>query len=219
MTNDELPKMPALILFGPAGSGKDSAGLPLTQAFPELFYVGSGDIVRAILNDVLHPKRPLVNRYLTQGKLVPDDEMMDLFWDYLGEQRLALQYTADKTLLLNGLPRTFAQARELGLAIDVKAVYHFTNLPNYVLQQRLENRVREMIASGKTPRTDDTPDAIAQRIKDYYVAIYPTLDYYAEQNIPINCIDASLSKEGVKKMLFDYVQRLLIPNDEDSCSL
>jgi adenylate kinase len=94
---------------------------------------------------------------MDQGLLTPDDLVIDMFMDRLAQLR------TDQGFVLDGFPRTMAQAvaldealRSRGKSIDV--AINITG-PDEVLVERMLNRAKD---SG---RADDTPEAIKKRLE------------------------------------------------------
>jgi adenylate kinase len=49
------------------------------------------------------------------------------------------------------------------------------------LIERSANRVKEMIAAGQSPRPDDTPETLRNRLDVYYRNTAPLIAYYRNQ--------------------------------------
>jgi adenylate kinase len=104
------------------------------------------------------------------GQLVPDDLMIELIRERLGEE------DAREGFVLDGFPRTMAQAealeemlREIGRDLDV--VFEF-QLDDAVGVERMLRRAAE------EGRTDDTPEAIDERLRLYHAETEPLIEYY-----------------------------------------
>jgi len=104
------------------------------------------------------------------GHLVPDDLMIALIRERLGEE------DAQHGFVLDGFPRTMPQAealeemlREIGRDLDV--VFEF-QLADAVGVERMLKRAAE------EGRADDTPEAIDERLRLYHAETEPLIEYY-----------------------------------------
>jgi len=94
-----------LILMGPPGAGKGTQAKILSQRLG-IPHVASGDLFR----DHLHRRTPLgqlARQYMDRGELVPDDVTIGMI-----RERLEQPDCRDG-VILDGFPRTLAQARAL----------------------------------------------------------------------------------------------------------
>jgi adenylate kinase len=104
------------------------------------------------------------------GQLVPDDLMIALIRERLGEE------DAREGFVLDGFPRTMPQAealeemlREIDRGLDV--VFEF-QLADQVGRERMLRRAAE------ENRTDDTPEAIDERLRLYHAETEPLIEYF-----------------------------------------
>jgi adenylate kinase len=94
-----------VILLGPPGAGKGTQAAAIVKAL-NIPHVSTGDIFRANLEQ----ETPLgleAKKYMTKGELVPDELVVRLVADRLSKA------DAQKGALLDGFPRTTAQAKAL----------------------------------------------------------------------------------------------------------
>jgi adenylate kinase len=143
-----------IVILGPPGAGKgtQAAKIETDAAIP---HIATGDIVRA----EMAAKTPFgrqVKEYNLRGELVPDELMIERVRERL------LEADTGRGFVLDGFPRTLAQARALDAMLDeldrsIRVVLHF-QLPEELAEQRLLGRALE---SG---RQDDTPDVIHKRM-------------------------------------------------------
>jgi adenylate kinase len=157
-----------ILLLGPQGAGKGTQGRLIAEA-QEIPHVATGDMLRAAMaadTDLGRRVRPIYNA----GGLVPDDLMIELI-----RERLAGD-DARGGFVLDGFPRTMPQAealeemlREIGRELDV--VFQF-QLDDEVGRERMLRRAAD------EGRTDDTPEAIAERLRLYHEETEPLVEYY-----------------------------------------
>jgi len=131
--------------------------------------VATGDMLRAAMADgseLGQQVRPIYD----SGRLVPDNLMIALIRERLSGE------DAREGFVLDGFPRTMAQAdaleetlREIGRDLDV--VFEF-QIPDEVGRERMLKRAAE------EGRTDDTPEAIDERLRLYHEETKPLIEYY-----------------------------------------
>jgi adenylate kinase len=157
-----------ILLLGPQGAGKGTQG-KLISAEYGIPHVATGDMLRAAMADGSELGRQVKPIY-DAGGLVPDDLMIALI-----RERLAGE-DAREGFVLDGFPRTMAQSealeetlREIGRDLDV--VFEF-QVPDQVGRERMLKR------SAEEGRTDDTPEAIDERLRLYREETEPLIEYY-----------------------------------------
>lgn len=94
-----------LLLVGPVGAGKGTQAAALSQALG-LVHLASGNLFRQALRDG-SPLGEQARTYMQHGDLVPDDITIGMFMHELS------QPAAARGAILDGFPRTVAQARAL----------------------------------------------------------------------------------------------------------
>jgi len=191
-----------LILLGPPGAGKGTQAQHLVAKYG-LVQLSTGDMLRAAVKAGT-PLGHQVEDIMARGELCPDDAVVAI----VGE-RIA-QPDARKGFILDGFPRTVAQAEALdrmlaaqGLALD--AVIEL-RVDEAVLIKRIENRIAETTARGHELRRDDNPQVLHRRLEAYRRQTAPLISYYRRRGVlrtvdgmaPITAvtaqIDAALSK-------------------------
>ena len=179
-----------LVLVGPPGAGKGTQAVQLAERLG-VPHISTGDLFRANLSEMT-PLGVEAKRYMDTGHLVPDDVTCRMVKARLGEP------DAGKGFILDGFPRTLAQADaldamldELGLPLD--AVVEFA-VADEVVVQRLLGRGRD----------DDTEDVIRNRQKVYRDETAPLLDHYRAKLVSV---DAVGSVDEVFERLVDALPR------------
>jgi adenylate kinase len=189
-------KYRTILLFGMPGSGKGTQGAILGQ-LPDLIHVSCGDIFRKL------PKYGELGRevvhYTSQGMLVPDDLTVRIWERYIKILELQELLLPDQhTLVLDGLPRNYAQAERLDQVLDVIQIFHLNISDIGKARERLKARAL------RENRLDDiNEEVIARRIHLYHQETVQTLSFYDPDLIYE--IEASQSPLDV---LRDIVNRL-----------
>ena len=168
-----------LILLGPPGAGKGTQAQHLVAKYG-IVQLSTGDMLRAAVK-AGSPLGQRVADVMARGALCPDDVVITIV-----EQRIA-EPDASKGFILDGFPRTVAQAEALdrmlashGIALD--AVIEL-RVDEAALLKRIENRVAEMRSRGEALRPDDNPDVLHRRLQAYREQTAPLIAYYRSHGI------------------------------------
>ena len=157
-----------LLLLGVQGSGKGTQAKRLAAEYG-FEHLSTGDMLRqAIAEGTELGWR--VKPILEAGDLVPDDLMIELIRKRLEAPEAAVGF------ILDGFPRTMAQADALdSMLAEIDrplSVVLELQVPDDVAIQRLRKRAVE------EGRSDDTPEAIANRIDLYHRETKPLVSHY-----------------------------------------
>ena len=160
--------MANILLLGPQGAGKGTQGR-LIAAEHGIPHVATGDMLRAAMDADTELGRRVKPIY-DGGHLVPDDLMIALIRERLGEE------DAREGFVLDGFPRTMPQAEALEemlreIARDLDVVFEF-QLDDAVGVERMLRR------AAQEGRADDTPEAIDERLRLYHLETEPLIEYY-----------------------------------------
>jgi adenylate kinase len=164
-----------LILLGPPGAGKGTQSTRLVEKFgiPQL---STGDMLRAAVKAGT-PIGKQAKTVMDAGKLVSDEIVVGIVADRIE------QSDAKKGFILDGFPRTVAQAEALDAMLARKklkldAVLEL-KVDEKALLARIERRAVETVASGGTVRADDNPESFKIRLDAYKAQTAPVSLYYA----------------------------------------
>jgi adenylate kinase len=162
-----------IVFVGPPGAGKGTQSKRLVNHL-DITHLSTGDILRA---SVASGSRlgELARGFINRGQLVPDEMMVNLIADRLS------QPDCDRGCLLDGFPRTIAQARafdqtlgEQGRRLDLVLALHV---------DREELRRRLLSRASQEGREDDSPATILHRLNIYEQQTAPLIDYYRRQSV------------------------------------
>ncbi|MGC9399629.1 MAG: adenylate kinase [Anaerolineae bacterium] len=214
-----------IILLGPPASGKGTQAEQLQEALG-LPHVASGDLFRYNLKNETELGLK-AKTYMEKGALVPDDITIGMVMERLDRP------DCDDGALLDGFPRTIAQAEALDKALAEKGteVTRVLNIvvPDEVLVERVTGRrlCRDCGASyhvkfnpPQTPgvcdkcggelyqRKDDTEETVRKRVAVYWEQTSPLIDYYRAKGILVD-VDGDQPIEDVTRALMDAVSDLI----------
>ncbi|MDI6655360.1 MAG: adenylate kinase, partial [Candidatus Hydrothermarchaeota archaeon] len=120
-----------LILLGAPGAGKGTQAQKLVKHF-KIPQISTGDLLRAAVAKRTDLGKH-ANEYMTAGKLVPDEIVIGLIQERLKED------DCKNGFILDGFPRTIAQAEKLKEIADIDAVVN-VDVDTYILVERLTGR-------------------------------------------------------------------------------
>ena len=204
-----------VVLLGPPGAGKGSqAKRVVTEtAIP---HVSTGDLLRGMKNQDT-PLARRVQAIMAEGGLVDDETTMAIL-----KERLVQPDSCDRGAILDGVPRTLAQARTLDqmLAEDFSAsidAVFLLSISEDEAVRRISGRrvnpdtgrvyhvefdppkVEGMCDETGTPliqREDDKPEVVRERYQLYLEKTAPLIDYYRAAG-KLHEIDAARSIDEI----------------------
>ncbi len=188
-----------IVLFGPPGAGKGTQASMLAEK-TGAEHISTGDALR----DAVARQTEVglkAKSYMDKGELVPDEVVIAI-----AKERLAK--AGESGFILDGFPRTVAQAEALDKALDElgKPLDAVVNLevdeeeivwrlsgrrvcPNCGEPYHIESKpsakdgICDKCGSALVHRSDDQPDAIRNRLKVYNQQTEPVLGYYESKSI------------------------------------
>jgi adenylate kinase len=185
-----------LILLGPPGAGKGTQAQRLVRnlGVPQL---STGDMLRAAVAS----RTPIglkAKAVMESGALVSDEIVIGIINDRIGEP------DARNGFILDGFPRTLAQAHELedmlaarGLKLD--AAIELT-VDAEKLVDRIVKRAAEAKAAGQPVRKDDDPDVFRSRLVAYERDTAAVTPFYRERGL-LHEVDGMAPIEAVSSAI------------------
>jgi adenylate kinase len=193
---EENHKYRSILLFGMPGSGKGTQGAVLGQ-LPSLVHISMGDIFRKIPRTGKFGRE--IETYTSQGLMVPDDLTVRIFERHLMILEMQELLVPElHTLILDGLPRSYAQAERLDSILDVIQIFHLKIVDTVLAAERLRARAL------RENRLDDmSDDVIHRRLQTYYDETFKTLSFFPSDII----FDVDAGRRAID-VLCDIVNRL-----------
>lgn len=187
-----------LILLGPPGAGKGTQSVVLAEKY-HLTHISTGDILRQSVK-ASQPLGIKAKTYMDKGELVPDEIVTAIVAEALGK------IDAEKGFILDGFPRTVAQAEDLskelkiiGRSIDM-VIYFATSTGvaierltgrqvckscggNYHIKnmQPKKEGICDRCGGELLHRVDDNEATVRNRLKVYEAQTKPLIEYYVKR--------------------------------------
>ena len=183
-----------VIMMGPPGAGKGTQAGRFARE-RGLLKISTGDILREAIRE-RDPVAVEAKARMDRGELVDDPTMITIVTNRL------LRPDAERGFVLDGFPRTVAQAEALDRIVTARnngpLIVIDVEVPQPELVRRLAMR-RICVACGANAdpfgsadacpkcgggleqRTDDNQDVVLERLNVYKRATTPVLEYYRER--------------------------------------
>jgi adenylate kinase len=169
-----------IVLVGPPGAGKGTQAGRIVDRFGGV-HVATGDILRSNADRGTELGRT-ASRYMDRGELVPDEVIIDMVLEWVGEEDCAGGF------VLDGFPRTVPQAEALGKRLDELG----RPLDVVVSLEAGEDELRRRLAARAEEQDraeDDDEGAIRRRLELFDRETEPLLDFYDGQGLLVG-VDA-----------------------------
>lgn len=185
-----------LVILGKQGAGKGTQCARLARHYV-IPHISTGEMLRSAARAGTEFGQQ-ASEYMQKGELVPDDVMIGLVTERLGEN------TAKRGFLLDGFPRTVYQAEQLSASLapsDIDMAIDIEVPTEVVLGRLASRRVCQVCGANyslETPpkydwicdhcggevvqRADDTEDAIFRRLKLYEQETAPLIEWYLRRD-------------------------------------
>ena len=172
-----------LVLIGIQGAGKSTQGNLLSRKL-KIPYLSTGHIFRELAKEKTKFGR-YVKEVMNAGYLIHGKKTLAVVAEYLKRPEYKDGY------IMDGFPRTLSQAEFFKDGAD-KVIY---------LKVSDEEALRRLSFRNGESREDETPKAIARRIKLFHRVTEPVLDYYRKKGTLIEIDGEKLIKEINKEIL------------------
>jgi adenylate kinase len=212
-----------IVLLGPPGAGKGTQAEIISEQLG-LVHISSGDIFRENLKKETELGK-MAQGFMTRGELVPDDVTIAMIRERLSRPDCV------KGALLDGFPRTPAQANALGEMLEglggqVNCV-PYISVAAEVLIERLSGRwtcraeghvyhqkYNPPQTAGKCDtdgselyqREDDKPATVENRIRVYLAQTSPLIEFYRQKGLLAE-VDGTMAIENVTSDLMAAIQK------------
>lgn len=210
-----------IIMLGAPGAGKGTQAKKIAEKYG-IPHISTGDIFRANIKAGTELGKK-AKTYMDQGALVPDELVVDLVVDRVGQE------DAKNGYVLDGFPRTIPQAEALDkalAAIGEKMDYAINvEVPDENIINRMSGR-RACVDCGGTYhikynptkvegvcdacggklilRDDDKPETVQNRLEVYHKQTQPLIEYYSKQGI-MKEVDGTVDMEDVFKAIVEIL--------------
>lgn len=184
-----------IVLFGAPGCGKGTQAQRIKEQYG-INHVSTGEVIREQIRRGTELGRNMES-YIAQGKLAPDQIVIDMIADYISEHK------QDKGCIFDGFPRTTVQAEAFDRILSLHGLKVDVMIDIRVPEQEL---VRRILLRGKdSGRADDASEEVIRgRLDVYNQQTAIVSDYYAAQGKY-----ASVNGTGTMEEVFDRIATLI----------
>ena len=206
-----------IILLGSPGSGKGTQAQFITEKY-DIPQISTGDMLRAAVRDGT-PLGVEAKKVMDVGGLVSDDLILGLIKERVTQPDCA------KGFLLDGFPRTIAQAQGLNaMGIKIDNVIEI-NVADEEIVTRIEGRrihpqsgrsyhikfnapkvegIDDLTGEPLIQRDDDKEETVRKRLAIYHDQTKPLVNFYSapEQQVKFNTISGVGTVEEITNKVF-----------------
>ncbi|MGB2601895.1 MAG: adenylate kinase [Candidatus Omnitrophota bacterium] len=217
---EKLTRTVNIVLLGAPGAGKGTQAAILVKAYG-LLHISTGDMLRGAIKEGTETGLK-AQEYMNKGELVPDEIVTQLVVDRMAKPDAA------KGIILDGFPRTKAQAEALGTALDDEDscldMVLYVRVSDDVVIKRLSGRrlcpqcekiyhmtnmppkvegICDKCGAELIQREDDKPETVKNRLEVYKNSTKDLIDYYRDKSLLVE-VDGDLEAEK----LFEEIDSL-----------
>ena len=195
-----------IILLGAPGAGKGTQASKISDNYT-LPHISTGDIFRENIKNQT-PIGLLAKSYIDKGQLVPDEVTCKIVEERIGRS------DCEKGYMLDGFPRTIAQAEALDKITNIDLVINIDVDFSLLLDRLCGRRVCKECGesyhvtklNGETKcarcggelyqRKDDNPETVQSRLDVYKAQTAPLIEYYGKKGVLFN-VEGNAAPETV----------------------
>jgi adenylate kinases len=217
----EMINIMRIILLGPPGAGKGTQAKSIADKY-DIPHISTGDIFRENIKN----KTPLgveAKKYIDKGELVPDDVTVSIVNDRISKDDCANGF------LLDGFPRTIEQADALNSSLEqvgrkIDFVINISAAKDKLIERLTGRRVCsacgasfhvefnppkiegtcDICGSQLIQRSDDTIEAVENRLNVYEKQTAPLIEYYSKSGV-LYTVDGIQSIDKVSEDICDIL--------------
>ena len=182
-----------VILMGPPGCGKGTQAQRLQDKYG-MIQLSTGDMLREAAQEGTEVGLK-AKALMDGGNLVPDDIVVGIVADRIQDDDVR-----ENGFILDGFPRTVAQAEKLDEVLAAKGIGIDHIIQMKVDEAVLFDRIEKRAAESAGARADDNAETLKKRIVVYHEQTEPILPYY-ERTGRMKCVNGMASIDDVTTQL------------------
>ena len=191
--------MKNIILVGPQGSGKGTQARILADLFGyEIFETGA--VLRAMAQEDTDLGRK-VKEITTRGDLVPNEIVMEIVQDFI-------EKSESNHIIFDGIPRSEEQRVALEQLLEENEMEFQAVEVGLPIEQCMERLLKRAEIEG---RADDNPEAIRNRLKNFFKYTEPLLEHWGERGM---LVEVNGDQE-VSDVSAELIEKLGLLNEEE----
>jgi adenylate kinase len=187
-----------IVIFGAPGSGKGTQSELIIKKYG-LYHISTGEILREEIEKQTGLGL-IAKEYISQGHLVPDQLVIDMFVDIFDK------VSSIKGYIFDGFPRTIFQAQ----ALDALLIERNTSVvATFSLSVEEKELINRLVKRGEDAgRSDDNPETVKKRLDVHKERTEPLKEYYKKKG-KLFKIEGNGSIEDVFENITEVIDRLV----------